>query len=341
MRCTLIAVMVLLLIAPSFSQDKSDSTKAVYIDKFPDKFFFWPLLRKRTLSFDIKNRNTNSQSVKYKPNNPYTLGFGVYLFEVTAEFSFALPINEKSSAAYGNTDVREFHANILGSSWGINAYSQRYGGFYYPDRSKPSGDIFIKRPDIELHNLGINGIYAFNSDRFSLKAAYNFSEQQLKSMGSFIITGNLNTFSLDADSAIVTQSSVQQGSTSDFQQMNNTQLSVAGGYTYTLVYKSFFINGALSIGPAHNWVNYKTSDGKTRYDLSVNTFNDVRFAVGYNSDRLFGGISYVIQSRNNKFENVDITNTTSFLKFMFGYRFNEVGILKKRAKDYIPKAGRG
>lgn len=324
----------------SFSQELPDSLENKYISKFHDKFFLWPLLRRRTLAFDIKSKDNKSESVKYRPNNAYTLGLGAYLFEIVAEFSLALPIDEKSTSTYGTTDVREFHANFLGKGWGLNAYTQRYSGFYFPDRSDPTGEQFIKRPDIELKNLGINGIYAFNNDKFSLKSAYNFSEQQLKSVGSLILTGNLNAFTLEADSAIVTQTSVQAGNKSDFRLLTNTQLSFAAGYTYTLVYKSFFINGAFSIGPAHNWTYYKPSDGSERYDISVNTFTDARFSIGYNSVRFFGGINYVIQSRNNRFENVDITNTNSVLKFMMGYRFTEIGILKKRAKDYIPKTGK-
>jgi hypothetical protein len=337
-RCIVVYVIVGLVAAPLHAQNttSADTTATEYIEKFHDKYFIWPLVRRRTLSFDIKNRDNKDQAVKYKPNNSYSLGLGVFLFEIAAELSFALPINEKSTNTFGTTDVREFHLNFLGNGWGLNAYSQKYTGFYFPDRSDPAAEVIVKRPDIELTNRGINGIYALNKDKFSLKSAYNYSERQLKSVGSFIITGNLNTFALQADSAIITQSTTQAGSSSDFKLMRNTTLSIAGGYTYTLVYRSFFINGAFSIGPSHNWIYYKPADGLEHYNISINTFNDIRVSVGHNSDRIFGGISLIIQSRNNRFENVDITNTNSMLKFMFGYRFTEVGILKRRAKDYLP-----
>jgi hypothetical protein len=111
---------------------------------------------------------------------------------------------------------------------------------------------------------------------------------------------------------------------------------MAGGYTYTLVYKSFFLNGALSVGPAHNWILYSGSDGEDKYDIAINTYSDVRVSLGYNSDRLFGGMSLVTQSRNIRFDDIKFSNTNTFAKLMLGYRFNEVGILKKKAKDYIP-----
>jgi hypothetical protein len=120
--------------------------------------------------------------------------------------------------------------------------------------------------------------------------------------------------------------------------MRYTTLSFAGGYTYTLVYHSFFMNGALSVGPAHNWILYSEAGGKDNYDVAVNTFTDIRFSVGYNGLHFFGGMSLVAQSRNIRFDDIRFANTNTFAKLLIGYRFNEVGILKRRAKDYIPRA---
>lgn len=315
------------------AQHSTDSTRSEYIQRFPDKFFIWPLFKKRSLSYDI--RNGDNDKIKYKPNNSFSLGFGVYLFEVAAELSFALPIGDKSEAAYGSTDAREFHANFIGRNWGVDIFRQKYSGFYFNDPSGNSG-VVIKRPDIDLTNTGVNGIYAFNKNKFSLKSAYNFSERQLKSGGSIILTGNLNTFRLSADSVILTRSYNQINNDSDLLLMRYTTISVAGGYTYTLVHRSFFLNGALSIGPAHNWILYSQPGGDENYDIAVNTYSDIRVAIGYNGDRIFGGMSLVTQSRYIRFDDIRFANTNTFVKLMIGYRFTEVGVLKKRAKDYIP-----
>jgi Domain of unknown function (DUF4421) len=315
-------------------QHSPDSIRSKYIQKFPDQFFIWPLFKKRSLSFDI--RNGDNEKIKYKPNSPFSLGVGVYLFEVTAEISFALPINEKNQSAYGSTDAREFHANFIGHNWGVDIFRQKYSGFYFNDPSDPSSGNVIKRPDIDLTNTGINGIYAFNKKKFSLRSAYNYSERQIKSGGSIILTGNLNSFRLSADSVILTKKYNQLNNDSDLLLMRYTTISVAGGYTYTLVYGSFFLNGALSVGPAHNWILYSQPGGEENYDIAVNTYSDIRVSIGYNSDRIFGGMSLVTQSRYIRFDDIRFANTNTFVKLMIGYRFNEVGILKKRAKDYIP-----
>jgi Domain of unknown function (DUF4421) len=103
-----------------------------------------------------------------------------------------------------------------------------------------------------------------------------------------------------------------------------------------LVHRSFFLNGALSIGPAHNWILYSQPGGKENYDIAINTYSDIRVAIGYNGDRIFGGMSLVTQSRYIRFDDIRFANTNTFVKLMIGYRFTEVGVLKKRAKDYIP-----
>jgi len=327
-------LLFLLVTKATVGQQSADSTKNLYIEQFSDKFFVWPLFKKRSLSFDV--REGNNEKIKYRPNNSFSLGLGVYLFEVSAEISFALPINERSQSTFGSTDAREFHANFLGNNWGVDVFRQKYNGFYFTDPAGSAPDVIIKRPDIELTNTGINGIYAFNKDKFSLKSAYNYSERQVKSGGSFLVSGNLNTFRLFADSVINTKQSGQQSSGSELLLMRYTTLSVAGGYTYTLVYKSFFLNGGLSMGPAHNWILYSKPGGEEYYDIAINTYIDSRVALGYNSNRFFGGMSLVAQSRNIRFDDIRFSNTNTFVKIIVGYRFNEVGILKKKAKDYIP-----
>ena len=180
----------------------------------------------------------------------------------------------------------------------------------------------------------MNVVYAVNRNKFSLKAAYNYSERQLKSAGSFIISGTLNTFQLQADSSILTSDPTASPA---FRQFRYTALSVAPGYAYSLIYKSFFLNGVVSLGPAHYWLMHTWRSGAEQYDISINSFADIRLALGYNGDRIFGGMSFITQSRNIRFDDIRFNNGNYTFKLLVGYRFREVGILKKRAKDYIPK----
>lgn len=324
---------------PAAAQE--DSLRSQYVERFPDKFFIWPLLKKRELNFAISNRYDDNQRLNYKPNNSYSAGVGFYLFEVAVELSLAIPLNEKSRSTYGASDVRDLQTNFLSKYWGVDLYNQNYSGFYVPNRNPtPSQpDPFIKRSDIKVVNTGGSFIYAFNRKKYSLRAAFNYSERQRKSAGSFIMAGTINSARLQADSSMVAQIySPDLYSVSSFRKLQYAAVALAPGYAYSLVHQSFFLNAAVSYGPAHYWIQYSAQDG-TDYDMSINTYADIRFSIGYNSDRFFGGLSYISQARDFRFENIQFTNNSSWLKLLVGYRFHEKGVLKKRAVDLVPTGG--
>jgi hypothetical protein len=152
------------------------------------------------------------------------------------------------------------------------------------------------------------------------------------------MVGTLNSFKLTADSSVL---NVEQrdifGERSSFKALKYTTFSIAPGYTYSVVYRNFFLNGTLVIGPAHNWIYYQHDDNSDRNDTSINSFALVRVGLGYSSDHFFAGINFVSQSRNVKFEQIGFTNSSSTFRLLFGYRFREFGVLKKSVWD-IPRA---
>src|SRR5688572_16893591 len=74
------------------ARHRSDSTRAEYIEEFPDDFSIWPMLKYRALSFSIEDKKQEQPAVIFNPNNDFKMGAGFYLFEVSFEVSFAVPI---------------------------------------------------------------------------------------------------------------------------------------------------------------------------------------------------------------------------------------------------------
>ena len=148
--------------------------------------------------------------------------------------------------------------------------------------------------------------------------------------------GTINSFKADADSAMLSATTrVGFGKGSDFEDIRYTTLSVAPGYSYNFVIQKFFINGTLTAGPAHHWVYYQKEDGTERYDVSFNATYSLRLAIGYNSDRVFGGIGLVFKTRAVEFEDIHFENSSNTARILIGYRFKERGLLQKRAWDFI------
>ncbi len=316
-----------------------DSIRLHHVKPFPDHFFIWPVLKQRRLDFVLEDMPHRNKRLTFRSNKPYSLGVGMYLFEVVLEIAVAVPLDQKNEYIYGSSDARDLQLNLFGKKWGIDLFNQKYEGFYITDpRVKiPPSTPYPQHGDITTRNVGVTGHYVFNNKKFSFRSAYNFTEKQLHSAGSFILFGSISRFKTVGDSALLGEDYAQAfGNAATIKEIKSTSLSVAPGYTYSLIHKGFFINGALAVGPAHNWLFYETESNQTRNDIKFSTFFVARIGMGYNGDRFFTGISYTNQGNNAKFDIIQLMSSTGMLKILFGYRFREFGILKKRVVD-IPK----
>jgi len=337
--CCVIVFLLCLATQHVLAQEKPDSVGNSYVQRFPDKFDIWPVIKKRSLQFDISTISDRSHRLNYEPNNSMNAGVGLYLFEVVLEVTVAIPVYQKNTDIYGKSDARDLQVNIFGRKWLAEIFHQNYSGFYVEDPNNlvPADEQFNKRADINLTTTGANYIYIFNHERFSLRSCYNFSERQLKSNGSFVVTSTLTTSRLSGDSTVLGNAYAPFFSPkTSFTAMNYTTLSVAPGYTYSLVYRSFFANWTLSLGPANHWITYRSPGEKEQFDMALNTFADVRVAVGYNGPRFFCGMNFVTQSRTIRFDDTQYATSNSTFKLLLGYRFREIGFLKKKVKDIVP-----
>ena len=93
----------------------------------------------------------------------------------------------------------------------------------------------------------------------------------------------------------------------------------------------------MALGPGNNWMKYHQDDGIDGSAFKLNLFVAARLSLGYNGDRFFGGLTFMNQGRGAKLEDVQMTNTQSTFKILFGMRFRESGFLTKRIWD-LPKS---
>ena len=173
-----------------------------------------------------------------------------------------------------------------------------------------------------------------------MRSTYNYYERQLKSAGSFLLSGDINTFSLRADSAIYSpyyQNYFANGA--NFQRLDYTTFSIAPGYAYNFVMlKSYFVGASIAYGPAINWLQFNKGSGPWKTEFDFNAFIDLRLSAGYNGERFFTGVTYSHQTRNMNYEGVLLSSSNDVVKFSIGYRFHEKGVLKRRAYDiFRPK----
>jgi hypothetical protein len=316
-----------------------DSSRAYYIKPYPDHFFLWPVLKQRRLQFTLQDIPDRNKKLVYRSNKPYSLGIGMYLFEVVLELTAAIPLNTRSEEIYGESHARDVQLNLFGKQWGIDLVYQRYEQFYItdPDSEIAGGIAYPQRPDILTRNMGITGSYFFNHRKFSFRSSYNYADRQLKSAGSFMVLGGVTGFKAQGDSAIIGGGySGDFSGDADIMKFKSSTYSLAPGYTYSVVHKGFFINAALAFGPGLNWLQHISENGAEGKYFRITSFYTGRVAIGYSGDRIFGGLSFVLQENSPKFETIQLKTSTGSFKILFGYRFREKGFLKKRLID-LPK----
>lgn len=322
----------------SLQKRLTDTLRASYIETFPDKFSIYPVIKRSIVGFNLKKEG-ESRQLSYLPNDAFNFGIGGYLFELNLELTFSLPLDQQSVRKYGESDSRGFMLNAMSKRWSFEIFHQNFSGFYIDDSkvSIPPASPYPQRNDISTRMYGLTGSYLLNHERLSYRAVYNFSERQIRSAGSMIIFWGLTSFKMTADSSILTQPQRDHyGDDVDFTTLRYTTLTLGPGYTHTFVYKDFFINGTISFGPAHNWINYRLRSGEDRNEIAINTSVMARIGIGYNSERLFGGVMFLTQSNNVRFDEVRFAGNNQTFKILVGYRFGEFGILKKRAWDFVP-----
>ncbi|GIV36115.1 MAG: hypothetical protein KatS3mg032_0494 [Cyclobacteriaceae bacterium] len=323
----------------AWAQNPPDSVRSFYIQEYPNHFFVWPVIKQRSLTFEVTDRDNRLRKIEFVPNNRFTMGLGMYVFDVLAELAFAVPLNEENTRLYGTTKARDWQVNILSRKWGGDAYYQKYEGFYRKDSrvAIPAGMPFPQRPDLHTRNFGISGFYVFNHRRFSLRSSFNFADRQLRRQGSWIIYGTINAFSASEDSVLIPPAArADIGEGSDFTRLQYTTFGLAPGYSYNLIWRKFFLNGTLTAGPAHHWVSWRDAGQTLRRDITINSTATLRLALGYANNRWFCGTSFSTQARIVKFEGVRVSNNTNLFRLQVGFRFAEKGVLKKRAWDLLP-----
>ncbi|MEQ8424344.1 MAG: DUF4421 family protein, partial [Cyclobacteriaceae bacterium] len=275
----------------------------------------------------------------FSANPSSSVGLHLHLLDVNLGVTFSVPIDTKSEQLFGSSDVSDLQLTAITKKWFADAYYQRYDGFYVQSQDNviPSGQPFPQRADLSTINYGASFAYIFNNQKFSLRAPYLFSERQLSSKGSFLLSSVFSSFSVAADSSFIPAAQwVEWGRGAEARQVQFTSLGLAPGYSHTFVVRHFFLNLAFALGPAHYWVNYQGVNLPARYDIRIDFYSLGRIGIGYNGERFFSGISVASQSRNVTYERTTFQNTIATVRFVVGFRFKEVGFLKNKATDLLP-----
>lgn len=315
----------------------TDSIRLQHIKVYDRQIFFGPVIKQRSISFQLKNR-FDVHRIVYRPNNSYSAGVRFNLFGIGMEGTIAIPLATRNTDRFGSTDVTEFSFNSISKQWLADFYWQRYSGFYYV-RSWEQLKLKDSRPlapDLGVVNSGFSYTYIFNHRKFSIRSPYQFTEHQNRSNGSFLLGFVFSRFKVFNDTTIVLpsdQSYFGEGVNSN--RLDVVNMSLMPGYSYTFVHQNYFLNLMLLTGLAHYWINYDPTNGPRRYDIDLNLATSFRAAVGYNGEKYFAGLSFSTQKHQTYYKETRFTQSVSSFRLVAGIRIREKGFFTKRPSDLM------
>jgi hypothetical protein len=273
--------------------------------------------------FKVLDRNINS-SLRYRPDRRLNLGAGISYKWFAVDLAFNVGIDENSD--FQNSNLFDFQGSIFNDRQYISVSYQYYFGYQINNYTGIAPVDYPEtnlRGDIRTVSLGLSYTFAFNYDKFSLKASFIQNEIQRKSAGSFLIGAAFNMFNVVADSSIV-PIEVQNNFNQNLflRDLNSTSLAVNFGYMYTFVWKEhFYITASLIPGIGLNMGDYQNDTRQPYHTHAFLAFGTMN-TIGYNSRKLFGGIMFVSDAYNTRIEKEQIiVNGHGKIRLFLGMRF--------------------
>jgi hypothetical protein len=239
-----------------------------------------------------------SQYKLFANTSAYT-GFTIDYNWLSLDFSKNIP---NTSVARQSTSIKAFgiHVHKTHNKFLLEAGTNKYRGLILQINRRERE--FEYYDDVNYRSYFTRITYIFNAERFSLKAARNYSVLQAKSAGSFMATvspffqrftlkGGLNDYD-QSDSVFLSEISKKPFS---------VNLLVSGGYTYNFIFNDgeWSINPGIFAGPAIE-KNLYPKQGRSlkliaNYQLILNG--------GYNGQNFYFHINAIYNSVINHFMN--------------------------------------
>ena len=173
----------------------------------------------------------------FTPTYPQNIGLGLGLRKIIGMnllVSFSIfPLKTDTGLSSSITD---FQIHRYGKKVLIDGYYQDYRGFFLERKNKE----YILFPDLAVKRWGVEGTYVLRNKRFSMRAAFEQSEKQIKSAGSMLLGSGIYYH------RIIPDSSQKETIPNAFE---NYQMGVNIGYAYSWVTSpQWLLAGMVSVG---------------------------------------------------------------------------------------------
>lgn len=275
------------------------------------------------------------QDLRYRPNTTLNMGIGATYQSLSLNLAYGFQFLNRDKEK-GKTRYLDLQTHLYPRNWTIDFFGQLYKGYFLFPKGLGNNDPkhYYLRPDVGVSLFGIALYNLTNGSRFSYRAAMLQSEWQKKSVGTWLIGGEIYAGSFSGDSALVPSLLKERYEQDEINKVRFLEMGPGGGYAYTLVVKrNFFIMGSatlnLDIGLSREFIH-----GETKDRISVSPNFIYRAVIGYNSKVWNLNVSLVgnrIAVRGASTSQDYLFNTGNY-RLTFARKFLTGPVLKKKLR---------
>ena len=304
-------LLFLLTNAVLWGQDGIDST---YIKTYSEELQIIPSIRYVRSEISIQaNQNTSLEFLQ-----------GATVFGTRLQFDkwgIGLSIPTKLGSGKTNSSSFGLQLQLFPKSLMIDARASRMKGFQKVDLlNNHQDDFYGSAKDIRLLHLSLNPIYAFSKDKYSLRAALQGTERQLKSQGSLLAALRVEYLRLKTNQDII-ESNQLNNALNDYTFRQN---GLEAGYAYTQVIANHLIFSAIWLGGvAHTRTGFQQDQAKYHFKKwQINPISKLTLSAGYQSNRYVSSLRLNYQKRSIRSGEIQMDANGLSIQFVLGIRLH-------------------
>jgi hypothetical protein len=306
---TVLAAVLLSFQLTTFAQsDKPDSS---YIKSFEKGNIAEIYSGIYNTTYNFRDKQNRENSFKLRVNSSAYVGADIIYKGLFILYAFNVPgteLNSKAKFRYRQINFRFGSRRLI-----FQPFFTSYNGMLIPQQHSRNFELF---QGIRFLNAGLETFYYFNPTRFSPKAAYAFSEKQIRSYGSpyVSLTGMWNKIKWEDPSVNM----IHDTQTYNLLASHPQWISVIAkaGYAYNCALNNWLIAPSVMAG-----AGLIRENAKDNITLRPVTKVQATLNGGYNGDNYYAYAGGTISNENSSLlvKNVQSTNWT--INLTVGHRF--------------------
>ena len=229
----------------------AQDTDSLYIRSLPYKMWVKAYIPSKYIEiYEEDNR--------FSPNYPFMAGAGIGLHRIRyVNLSFAISLFPLKNESGLRTSITDIQLHSYGKKSLFDAYYQSYKGFFIEKETKNEQKQYSLFPAFSLRQAGIEYTHIYNHRRFSARAAFEQSELQIRSAGSFLLGGGIYWHRVKPDT------NMSAGYPKS--EFDNIQIGINAGYAYSWeISRKLLLSSIATIGLSIGNETQALRQGKVR-----------------------------------------------------------------------------